>query len=322
MAAFDRAFYRCSDGRGLYARATTGGVAQFWRQAEMLETVEDAYARTHASTYRRMIGQLRAGITTRYGVDWLRDPYNDDVMWMVIAYLRAYELTGDRTYRTQARREFDGAYGRAHDATFGGGLWWTTSRHEKNACVNGPAAIAACLLARDLHAPSYLSKARALFAWLATTLYDPADGAVYDKIVRGGSRGTIDRSTYTYNQGTFIGAADLLGRATGVSSYRRRAALTLSFTRERLTVDGVLRSEGSGGDGGGFKGIFARWAAAFAEHHGLTDDEAWLDANAAAAWSRRNARGLIGEDWSRPTPPGRLQALDCSSAVALLEDRP
>ena len=317
--AFDRAFYRCKGGKAVFAQTTAGGTAQFWRQAEMLEMVEDAYQRSHSSTYRRMIGELHAGITARFGRDWLHDPYNDDVMWMVIAWLRAYELTGDRSYRDQARREFDGVYARAHDAALGGGLWWTTGRHEKNACVNGPAAIAACLLARDLHSPAYLRKARALFAWLAATLYDPNDGAVYDKVSRDG---TVDRATYTYNQGTFIGAADLLGRATGLSSYRRRATLTLQFTHDRLTVGGILISEGSGGSGGGFKGIFARWASRFVVHDGLTSYKTWLDENADTAWSQRDARGLIGEDWSRPTPSGTLHSLDCSSAVALLQDCP
>ena len=318
LDAFDRAFYRVSGGKALFAQTTAGGTAQFWRQAEMLEMVEDAYAHSHRATYRRMIGELRAGIVARFGTDWLRNTYNDDIMWMVIAWLRAYQLTGDRSYRDQAKRAFDGVYARAHDRALGGGLWWTTSRHEKNACVNGPAAIAACLLARDLHAPSYLKKARALFAWLAATLYDPSDGAVYDKISRDG---TVDHSTYTYNQGTFIGAADLLGGATGLAGYRHRADLTLRFTHDQLTVDGILVGEGSG-DGGGFKGIFARWASRFVIHDRLTVYKTWLDDNADTAWARRDARGLIAGDWSLPTPSGTLHALDCSSAVALLQDRP
>jgi predicted alpha-1,6-mannanase (GH76 family) len=319
MDAVDRAFYRCNGGTAVFAQTTAGRTAQFWRQAEMLEVVEDACARSHSATHRRMIGELRAGITARFGRDWLRDHYNDDVVWMVIAWLRAYELTGDRSYRDQARREFDGIYARAHDAALGGGLWWTTSEHEKNACVNGPAAIAACLLARDLRSAAYLRKARALFAWLAATLYDPDDGAVYDKVSRDGA---VDHATYTYNQGTFIGAADLLDRATGLSIYRRRATLTLEFTRDRLTAGDILASEGSGGCGGSFKGIFARWASRFVVHHGLTGYTTWLDENADAAWSQRDTRGLMGEDWSRPTPSGTLQSSDCSSAVALLQDVP
>ena len=220
--SFDRAFYNESAGKARFMETTAGGHTQFWKQAEMLEMVEDAYARSGNRTYLRMIGQLRAGIVARFGTDWLHDKYNDDVMWMVIAFLRAYRLTGDRSYRAQARWTFDRVWTRAYSADLGGGLWWSTSRQEKNACVTAPAALAACLLSRDLNDATYLRKAITLFGWLQRTLYDPATGAVSDHVCRSGGTVTIDHSTYTYNQGAFIGAASLLYDATGKKSYSTR----------------------------------------------------------------------------------------------------
>jgi len=320
--AFDRAFYKAKSGRAQFAMTTAGGRAQFWKQAEMMEMVEDAYQRSGNATYKRMIGELRAGVEQRFGTDWLRDSYNDDVLWMVIAYARAYQLTRDRTYRAQAKKEFDGVYARASSPDLGGGLWWTTARREKNACVTGPAAIAACLLSRSLHEPSYVRKATALFGWLRSTLFDPTTGAVFDHATPSGATMVVDRSAYTYNEGTFIGAADLLYGATGRADYYNDALLALQYTQSNLTQGGILESEGSRGDGGGFKGIFVRWATGFTKHRGITTFDAWFDQNAHVAWSHRNAANLVGEDWDAPTTAKLLHAFDCSSAVVLLQDRP
>ena len=41
--------------------------------------------------------------------------------------------------------------------------------------------------------------------------------------------------------------------------------------------------------------------------------------NADAAWSHRNARDLMGQDWAAPTPKGELRAFDASSAVVLFQ---
>jgi predicted alpha-1,6-mannanase (GH76 family) len=323
--SFDRAFYSVSRGRGLFLETAAGPKARFWTQAEMMEAVEDAYVRSGKTTYKRMIGQLHDGIVSRYGTDWLNDKYNDDIMWMVIAFMRAYALTGHAAYRSEARRNFDRAYARAHSTDFGGGLWWTTSRHEKNACVTAPATIAACLLSRSLGDASYLAKAKALFGWLQSTLYDPQSGAVHDHISRApsGASTVVDGSPHSYNQGTFIGAANLLLRTTGRSHYRNVALTALAYTQKNLTdSDGILDSEGSGGDGGGFRGIFARWAVRFTRDSGTTSFNDWLDSNADAAWSHRNAQGLVGSDWTATSVTATLYSFDCSSAVVMMQVRP
>ena len=320
--SFDRAFYKERAGKARFTETTAGGRTQFWKQAEMLEMVEDAYQRSGDRTYARMIGQLRAGIVARFGTDWLHDQYNDDVMWMVIAFLRAYRLTGDRSYRSLARVTFDRTYARAYSTDLGGGLWWSTSRQEKNACVTAPAALAACLLWRDFNDAAYLRKAISLFGWLQRTLYDPASGAVSDHVCRSGGAITVDHSTYTYNQGTFIGAASLLYDATGRRVYYDEAMRALQYAHDDLTTDGILRSEGAGGDGGGFKGIFIRWATRFTRHYGVVTFDSWFDANADVAWTHRNAQGLTGQDWTALTQPKRLHSFDCSSAVVMLQARP
>ena len=51
----------------------------------------------------------------------------------------------------------------------------------------------------------------------------------------------------------------------------------------------------------------------------ISSYDTWFQQNADAAWGHRNARGLMGQDWSAQTDIGVLQAWDCSSAVVLLE---
>jgi predicted alpha-1,6-mannanase (GH76 family) len=320
--AFDRAFYVQRGGRGFFRASTAStGYAAFWRTAEMIEMVEDAADRSGDPVYRRMVAELARGVSWRWGGRWTAHRrYNDDVMWMVLAFVRAYAITGNEQLRDVARRNFDAVFARGWSADLGGGLWWTSDRNEKNACVNAPAAIAAVRLAGALGRPAYLTKAKRLYAWVRRSLYDAQTGAVYDRVYRDGDGTTVvDRSTFTYNQGTFSGAGGLLYRATRDDGYRRDAGQALAFARGDLTEAGVVREEGDGGDGGGFKGILARYAGDYLRHDATRTYEEWMAQNAQAAWSHRDARGLIAQDWSRPTPTGALHAFDASSAVVLLQ---
>jgi predicted alpha-1,6-mannanase (GH76 family) len=263
------------------------------------------------------------GVWLRYGRDWtLVRRYNDDVVWMVLAALRAHEADGDARCLAAARTNFDRVWRRAWSQDLGGGLWWTTACGEKNACVNAPAVIAACRLAAALGEPRYVETAQCLYEWLRTRLFDEWSGRVNDHVKRSPDGGIeIDKRAYTYNQGAFAGAADLLHRLTGEQAYRADALRALRFTRFELAPDGILRSEGYGGDGGGFKGILARYAVPFARRHRLEELEDWLWLNAAAAWSRRDGCGLIDQDWAAATATRRRgpYAWDASSAVVLLQ---
>jgi predicted alpha-1,6-mannanase (GH76 family) len=319
LRAFLRAFYVRSGSRSWFALATFGGQAAFYRNAEMIELVEDAYRSTGRVVDRRMVVRLMNGVAASYGARWTATSYNDDVLWMVIAAIRAYEITGHRSYLTAARRNFDVVYARGWSGAYGGGLWWDGAGSSKNVTTNAPAAIAACLLARDLHAPQYLAKARRLYTWTRRHLYDAASGAVYDSVLPGGAVKTVG---LTYNYGSFIGAASLLYRATGRRVYFADALRALTWARGHVTDRrGVLQAEPGGPDSnpGGFKGIFCRYALGFTRSQGITAFDAWFQANADAAWRQRNAAGLIGTFWSRPTRASPLYAWDCSSAVVLLQ---
>ncbi len=172
MAAFDGAFLTGVAGMANYRASTLGGWADFWKEAEMIEMVEDACQRSPSPRLSQADHRADAGFLMRFGTDWSANAYNDDIIWMCIACARAYELTGTVGFRDQARANFDRVWSRGYDTTLGGGLWWNTSRGEKNTCINMPAAIAAYKLSVDLGDPAYLEKARALYAWEKENLFD------------------------------------------------------------------------------------------------------------------------------------------------------
>ena len=309
--AHTRAFYREQEGRAWFQESTEGGKAPFWMRAEQMEMVLDAYERTTNSQQLMMFTNLFRGFLADHGPNWARNDYNDDIMWMVIACMRAHLLTGNREFRDVARTNFDLCHARAASSDLGGGLWWKVDNRSKNACVNGPGAIAAFLLGRATGERAYFAIATNLFLWERATLFDPATGRVFDNISRSGR---VRHFALTYNQGTFVGAANLLG-------YTNEARLAASFTMNQLCRDGYLPAAEEEGDSGGFNGIGVRWIARFMKDRGEEATfERWLQTNAQAAWqARRSSDNLSWCRWPEPTPPGRRYSWGCSSAVVILQ---
>ena len=309
--AHTRAFYRVEDGRAWFTKSTEGGKADFWMRAEQMEMVLDAYERTAKAAQLVMFTNLFRGFLADHGTNWARNDYNDDIMWMVIACTRAHLLTGNPEFRAVARTNFDLCYARAASTNLGGGLWWRVDNRSKNACVNGPGAIAAFLLGRATGEGAYFTMATNLFLWERATLFDSATGRVSDNIR---ISGRVGRFALTYNQGTFVGAANLLG-------YTNEARLATTFTMKELCRDGYLPPGGENGDSGGFNGIGVRWIVRYMKDRGeQAAFEPWLQKNAEAAWqARRSSDNLCWCRWPQPTPEGLRYSWGCSSAVVILQ---
>jgi predicted alpha-1,6-mannanase (GH76 family) len=316
LAAFNSAFYVVKDGAGFYKLDTEGGRSAFWTQAEEIEMVLDAWEQSKNPAYKDMISELVKGFTINNGENWKGNTFNDDIFWMCIAAARAFLATGNPAFRDLAKTNFDLTYARAWDATLGGGLWWTTDNGSKNACVNGPAAIAACLLCSIYKDNSYLDKAKAIYAWERATLFDPKTGRISDNITAAGKVSTMALS---YNQGTFIGAANYLNTLTGTLAYGDDARLSATFTENTLCKSGILPEYGPRGDGAGFNAIFVRWLGRFATDRRLWSTYySWMAQNATAAWNIRRADNLSWNRWLTPTPDGKLQSFACSNSIVML----
>lgn len=309
--AHKKAFYRADDSGAWFAESTEGGKVSFWMRAEQMEMVLDTYERTKKAEHLEMFGHLFRGFLADHGETWEHNKFNDDIMWMVIACARAHLLSGNAEFLQTAKKNFDLCYERAASPELGGGLWWKVDNRSKNACVNGPGSIAAYLLGLATGEKSYFTKANDLFLWLRATLFDAETGRVADNI---NLNGRVARFALTYNQGTFVGAANLLG-------YVDEARLAAKFAMERLSRDGHLPPAGEKGDGGGFNGIAARWISKFMKERGEEATfEPWLQKNAEAAWqARRESDNLSWCRWPEPTPADTRYSWGCSNAVVILQ---
>jgi predicted alpha-1,6-mannanase (GH76 family) len=227
-------------------------------------------------------------------------------------------MTGNKQWRDHARTNFDAVYARAWDTNFmGGGLFWKTQNFSKNTCVNAPAAIAACLLWKSLGETEYRDKANAIIDWTKSVLSD-GHGWIYDSIK---TNGALNRSSLTYNQGTFIGACNFLGRTNDASQ-----AAEFVMRNQGVSVNGfnILPRYRSTGDLAGFHGIFLRWMARYMKDQHLESTYLpWLQANALSAWSvRRSSDNLSWSNWMQKTPSDPnfdLPSWACSSSVVALQ---
>jgi hypothetical protein len=55
-------------------------LSSFWRWAEQMEMIADAYDRSRNDQYKEQIVLLYQGFIVQYTTDWRSSPYNDDIM--------------------------------------------------------------------------------------------------------------------------------------------------------------------------------------------------------------------------------------------------
>jgi autotransporter-associated beta strand protein len=306
--SFNTAFHYTANGGTSFRNTTDGGEVWFWGRANQMEMLLDIHDRTGNPLYLTQFTTMYSGFVADYGSNWIWNEFNDDIMWMVIACARAYQKTLNVTYRDAARNNFDSCYARAWSSDLGGGLWWKSPLNtSKNACVNGPGAIAAYLLYQIYGDTNYLAKAQAIFQWERNNLFEPATGKIYDSMHISGSK---DMVAITYNQGTFIGAAHLLGHTND-------AMLAANYTKNSMTsAGGILPQYEEDSDLGGFNGIFLRWMSKYMRERGLESQfQPWLQQNANAAWNMRRADNLSWTKWRQSTPAGTRYSFGCWGSV-------
>ena len=312
----ERARRAISAHKAVYYRDGAYTGADFWDYAEIFEIIEDYY---EVSGDRSVFGQydeMYRYILRTYSEDWSANPFNDDIMWLVIALTRAYLDTGREAYLQTARRNFDLTYVRAYSDALGGGLFWRIEKECKNTCVNCPASVAAQFLARASGDASYVEKARVCLDWAIRMMFEPESGKVYDCIRLDGS---INRWSSTYNQGTFIGACQMMHRVTGERTYLAYAGAAARYVRDTMYSGGVMDNEESGNDLPGFKGILARYIRRYAAFTGETEYTDWLRLNADSCWNNRNSHGIMWTQLAHKTEERTdFDVFSASAAVSVV----
>jgi predicted alpha-1,6-mannanase (GH76 family) len=308
------ALYQDAPGRRRFAMRLSW---DYWIQAHALDVTVDAAARTGSTALRDRIRAHVGGILRRNGGRIL-NRYYDDMAWMAIALLRADEVAGADTGGLV--RELWAEIRAGWDERHGGIVWRRADpRPYTNTPANAPAAILAARLHRRYGDPADLDWARRIADWLQTTLVDPDSGIVWDG-VHPTEDPPADRTLWTYNQGTVVGAEAELWVATGDRAHLDRARRTATAALDRYG-ETVLPVEGTG-DASLFKGILARYLGDLVEADPDLDGavarrvRAALESSGTAVAAAASAP--IGIDWQRPGA-GPVSLGSEVSAALLLE---
>ncbi|MDQ2849056.1 MAG: glycoside hydrolase family 76 protein [Actinomycetota bacterium] len=249
--------------------------------------------------------------------------FTDDTGWWALAWIGAYDLTGDTRYLATARRDVDFMWSN-HDDVCGGGLWWTTDHGYKNAISNELFVEAAAELATRTGAAGagYLDRAVSVWNWFEASGMINNDLLVSDGLDPSNCH-TSSGQTWTYNQGVLLGGLVALHDATGDDHYleRARQLADASSKSEHLNVDGVLtepcESYGCDVNGPSFKGIYVRNLGALnraLDDHPYSD---YLIGQATIAYTHdRSDDNQYGMHWGGPLQS--ISGATQQSAVDLL----
>lgn len=240
----------------------------------------------------------------------------------------------------------------------GGGMFWQWQPIEnpnanaagdgKMSCINFPTVVAAMLL-YDL-APAdrkgdenpetwtnaygsftrphyetkdrYLEMAKEIYGWSAEKLGDMQTGMIVDNR-HGDSRGG---HPLLYNQGTFIGAASLLYKATGDSVYLDNAKAGADYSINELSKGGYLPwahnpnnpyDQGSL-EQGVYPAIWAQYMDILINECGQEQYRDFIEKNITAGLGNRNASGICDGELGVATPDSVMIGSYAASSLPAL----
>lgn len=318
QTALEKYFWNPSEDL-FYSNSAGSTTFNYWWQAHAIDVLVDGFMRTEDSSYLDKISLLYKGITIRN--NGFIDGFYDDMGWMALALLRAFQVTGNSNYLMVVRALWKNIQ-TGWDSTLGGGIYWQKSpRMFKNVAANAPACILACRLYKKFGNGDDLAWAEKIHSWLKATLVDSISGTVYDGI---NTQGTLHKQQYTYNYGTYLGSCLELYKITKDSSYLNEATRTANVADSIFAPNGILRDDGTG-DGGLFNGIYVRYLAQLVLEPDLnytlrSQYERFLEQNAASLWRLAQEPGtaLFNHDW-QTSPTGDVDLSVELSGVMLLE---
>jgi len=292
--------------------------SSWWNSAVALTSIIDYTRETGDTTYEWIINRtfeinqapFAAGVraTNQIFGNFISDSTDDDEWW-ALAWIDAYNLTGNQAYLNMAVTIADYVETMS-DSTCGGGLWSDTTKSYKNAITN---ALYVRLTA-ELHVAisgdtTWLAQADSAWAWFQNSGMINGSGLVNDGLnssTCANNGGTV----WSYNQGMTIGAAVEMYRATGNSGDLSTAEYLANsaINSPLLVTDGVLTESCDAlnatcdDDQKQFKGIFMDYLGDLNSVVGGTYTS-FIDTQINELWSSdRNSLNQIGERWDGQNP--------------------
>ncbi|WP_287455346.1 glycoside hydrolase family 76 protein [Leptolyngbya sp. UWPOB_LEPTO1] len=275
--------------------------ANWWNAANALEATIEYSRLTDSLTYRGNIFNTFYQ-KPRYA-NFINPWFRDDDGWWAIAWIRAYDLTGEKRYLDQAKLIFwDMTKG--WDNVCGGGLYWHKRElNYKNAITNGLLlSVAAKLNLREPEDKRYLEWSQKIWKWYQQSGMINAENLVNDGLDYETCRNN-GKTTWTYNQGVLIGGLVDLYRGTNDPKLLQQAEAIADASIVKLARNGILRepcedNNDCGNDGPQFKGIFMRNLAELYRVSPKLSYREFITRNAESIWANRNQNGQFGLDWA------------------------
>jgi predicted alpha-1,6-mannanase (GH76 family) len=307
-----------------YSTNTKKNNLNYWWQAHGLNAIIDASIRVNNDRYFNMISDFHNGI--KKANNGYTNDYYDDMAWMGIALLRAYELTNLNEYLNTSILLWHDIKTGWNDNNGGGIAWNKQMLNYKNTPSNATTAILSFRLHNVTQDQQYYNLGEKIMVWLQNTLVDETSGMVWDGIGRTDDNKIDNNWLFTYNQGIYIGACIELYKISNNEIWRDRAIKTAD---NAITTFGgnfnIFKDEGTG-DGGLFKGILVRYLKylsdqQFVEKNKSTTYKTVIKSNSARLWDMGKSASFpytFNNDWNQ----SRAGEIDLSvqlSGVFLME---
>lgn len=290
--------------------------ANWWNAANALEATIEYSRLTDSLTYRGNIFNTFYQ-KPRYA-NFLNPWFRDDDGWWAIAWIRAYDLTGERKYLDQAEFIFwDMTKG--WDNVCKGGLYWHKRElNYKNAITNGLLlSVAAKLNLREPEDKRYLEWSQKIWKWYQQSGMINAENLVHDGLDNECKNN--GKTIWTYNQGVLIGGLVDLYRGTNDPKLLEQAEAIADTSIVKLARNGILREpcedkNDCGDDAPQFKGIFMRNLADLYQVTRKPRYYKFITRNAASIWTNRNEKNQFGLDWA-----GALDQADAKRQTSAID---
>jgi predicted alpha-1,6-mannanase (GH76 family) len=313
-----QAFY--DDSTGLW------NTAKWWNSANAMEVLIDYSRITNTKTYLNTIANT---FEKHQHENFLSPWFYDDEGWWALAWIKAYDLTGETRYLDMAKTIFEDIKQGWDTSACGGGVWWVKQRTYKNAITNELFLTVAVRLHQrtpnDGGSGSYLEWAQRTWSWFKQS------GMINEKqLVNDGLNELCQnngQTTWTYNQGVILGGLVDLYKSTNDPALLAQAEATADSAIQALAPNGILREpcepSDCGVDGLQFKGIFIRNLLLLYQVTGKSEYKAFILKNADSIWNQnRNAANQFGLVWQGPfdsadvvRQSSALDALNAASSV-------
>jgi predicted alpha-1,6-mannanase (GH76 family) len=308
-----------------------------WTKGPTLDAIINIYQRTRDPKYRTLIDD-----SLKYGRGWRSGDanklYYDDMGWYANAWIRAYDVTGDKAFLTEAQAIFSDMT-KSWDSSCGGGIFWTDERNYKNAITNELFLLAAARLARrspnGTGPGSYQDWALKEADWFINKSgMINAQNLINDGLTSACKNN--GQATWSYNQGVILGGLAELFRLTGdrshlATGYRLADASTTRMVHPNGTYRDVCDAWGSGctGDALIFKGPYVQGLSRLynADRAARPNYLTFLNTTADGMWNNdRAADNGIGVNWGGPvgtvTQSSQAAGAQLLSAITLLNAFP